>query len=211
MKYFEHKPRWVAILSAVWLLVACPGKDSPPPSPPPQQPPPAVVPTPPPPPCPTCMPNSALGPLLAAGVGRHLKFGSQESLQVDLRFYQASAGGNPMGVQYYNGIVAAEGTFWVNATASSGSCVLPPGTYQVRTISPATWQAYSFWNLRLSATGPATVELMFPNNFIRSAVPPVIGADGNAYPFHVQNDMLVERVNGQPPCAGGFPLIYVLE
>jgi hypothetical protein len=188
------------LIGTLFLHTACPDKGS-------NR---GVTTAPPPPgPCVSGQPcvQSGTGTLIAQALGRYYSSGV-DVMHLGLIFSQTAVTGGSIGQPYYYGQAVAVGTLTVRAPVQRIYCPIPPGSYQVVTVTPATWQAYSFADLRIEARGPVLLQIRLPNNFITSAAPPIIGADGISYPYRLQNTILVDSINGIS-CNGSG--IFVLE
>lgn len=187
-----NKSRWSAIallVATAFLHTACPDKGGNNPPPPPAVPV-AIVPG------AQCLAGTYVqgtGGVLAQAVGR--TYDDQIHLGLVFNMMTAPTGTGLGQQQYYSGQVSANGYLVVKSPVQRQFCPIPPGTYTIRTVTAGNWQMHSFWGLQLEATGPATLRIRLPSNWVLNALPPVVGADGIMYNYKLQNSMYVETLN----------------
>ena len=145
-----------------------------------------------PPPCyGTACGQGGVGTLLAQAIGST----NNNTMHLGLIFNQTGATAGQVG--YYSGQAVATGSLTVTAPVQRYACPIPAGTYTITTITPASWSALSFTELRLQAVGPASLQIRLPSNFIQAVTPAAAGPDGLSYPYRLKLDMYVETLNGQ--------------
>ena len=59
----------------------------------------------------------------------------------------------------YNGPVSVNGIIAVTQQLNLGNCIIPAGTYQLRTLAQGQWSAGIVYNLRMQAVGPVNLML----------------------------------------------------
>lgn len=59
----------------------------------------------------------------------------------------------------YSGPVTAAGTIAVQQNVNLGNCYLPAGTYSLNSISQGQWSSAMVYNLRMQASGPASIVM----------------------------------------------------
>ncbi len=110
-------------------------------------------------------------------------------------------------VTSYGGMVAAVGNIVLNqnftmntssvVNQSNNTCLMPQGTYNVRTIQAGQWsggQSPSLSSMRLELMGPAYVTLSIPVGRLSSvAAANAVNATGR-----LQGNAVVETINGNP-------------
>ena len=135
--------------------------------------------------------------LIASAMGQTLMSG-QIGMELQLEFYgdsayaQQYAGGginsgfSSVGISGYTGVVQARGVLRVYNTYTANGCFIPPGQYDVQTVTPGQWFSQkSFAGLMLVANGPAQLSITLNNNFLLDAVPPAVSQDGHSFPFRL--------------------------
>lgn len=108
-------------------------------------------------------------------------------------------------VQSYAGMVAAIGNvvfnqnFTMNTSnvvnQNNNTCLIPAGTYTVRTVQAGQWSSAGVSSMRLELVGPAYVTMAIPRGQISTinAATSSLNASGR-----LQGQAVVETINGSP-------------
>jgi hypothetical protein len=100
----------------------------------------------------------------------------------------------------YNGPVAANGTMTILQGMSLGMCQLPGGSYGLSTITPGQWSSAMVYNLRMQASGPASVVMTLSQGMVSAKTGSQLGSTWSeiAAVGRIFGTVNIESVNGYP-------------